>query len=69
LNDSSDVERAEAVLWEAIFGFSTPGTNTAQSAAAAVRALAAYRAALEAQVIAREMIGDRPADQPRHRSG
>ena len=69
MKDAPDVERTEALLWQAILGFTTPGTSSAQSAAAAVKALAAYRAALEAQVVAREARDDRPSDPPRHRSG
>jgi hypothetical protein len=69
VSDSPEVEHTEALLWEAILSFATSDRNTAQNAATAVRALAAYRAALEAQAVAREGRRDHQSDYPRHHAG
>jgi hypothetical protein len=52
-HESSEVERAEAQLWEAVRAFCEPGVRERTVAAArAVEALGRYRAAVEAHALA-----------------
>lgn len=49
----SEVERAEAQLWDAVRGlYVSAGRSKTEAAATAVEALAAYRTAVEAQAVA-----------------
>ena len=53
MSEVSEIERAESLLWDAVNRFYASGAGSKPEAAtAAVRALAAYRAAVEVAAVA-----------------